>query len=530
MRSTFYGFDIAAKGLFTAQRQMDVTAHNIANAHTVGYTRQRIIQSAIEPGNGSKWLHVATQMTGGGVRILSVDQIRDAFLDRQFRNKNTEASYWDTRYSTMYYIEDIFNNLASSYSISALLGSFFGSISELSKDPTGGAVRTNVVETALSMVTMLHSYYDQLSALMTQQDEMLVAQTLRINDIGKQVAELNESILKYELSGYVANDLRDKRNLLLDELSGFLNISYQEVLCGVKNINGQELSMLEIRIGGDLFVDGIDCHTLVAAPDNTIANDIWVAEMLKKYGDPSVVPPEEMLHTVRFATGPNAGSDVKITNGALRAYLDLRDGNTVDVQGIPYFKAQLDKLAAALVGEFNKIHRQGWSMPYTDNSGVKHDSITNVDFFDPSGLTIDSIALSAAIKESVNYLAPSSVQVVVDPATGDFETGNNEIALTLYKLKDAIDIAVIGGFERYYNTFLAGLASEVGHARQAAEQDMMLASSLGDQRMSVSAVSLDEEMTNLIRFQQAYNAAARVITAIDETLDVLINRTGRVGL
>ena len=522
MRSTFYGLDIASKGLFVAQRQLDLTGHNLANANTVGYTRQRIIQTAIDPGKGTKWAHVASKMSGGGVRALTVDQIRDQFLDRQYRNELTRASYWDSKYATLYYVEDIFNNVDTDHNLGALLSGFFNSIQELSKNPTDGAVRKYVIEQAKSMISMLNGYYEQFYSLMTQQDDMLVAQARRVNVIGEEIAALNESIFKYELSGYTANDLRDKRNLLLDELSGLMRISYYEEDSGFTDINGKAMNKLVVTIGGEKFVDDIKHLTVEAIPDPDVDNDLWKSEMLKKYGA-GPIPEGEMLHKVVFI---DSGDLVDIVSGKMGAYLELRDGNSVDIQGTPFFKAQLDKLVYALVTEFNEIHRKGWTMPIDSDN----DSVTGINFFDPNGLTIDTIDLSEAIKESIFNLAPAHKKVEIDPDTGDFETGNNEIALELAKLQQASDIDVIKGFGKYYNTFIAELASEVGLAKSTAEHELFLVDSLEDQRVSVSGVSLDEEMTNLIRFQQAYNAAARVITAMDEALDVLINRTGRVGL
>ncbi|MDR3207342.1 MAG: flagellar hook-associated protein FlgK, partial [Oscillospiraceae bacterium] len=344
-------------------------------------------------------------------------------------------------------------------------------------------------------------------------------QSKRVNEIGSQIAALNESILKFELSGNSANDLRDKRNLLLDELSGLVNITYQDVPTGKVDINGAPLSTLNVTIGGAAFVTDNQYRAIEAVQDKT--NDVLDAFPVQP------VAPDDLLHSIRFV---DDASEVNLSGGAMKAYLDIRDGNTVDTQGIPYFKAQLDKLVKGLVESFNAVHETGYTMPYTDDFGVFHPSVTGIPFFDPDGLTLDTFDLSSYIKENPAYLAPAHKKVEIDPVTGDYETGNNEVALALVKLQQRSDIPVIGGFEKYYNTFLTELASETSHALRTSEQEYALLDGLEAQRMSVSGVSLDEEMTNLIRFQQAYNAAARVITAMDEALDVLINRTGRVGL
>lgn len=516
MASTFYGLDIATRGLFVAQRQIDLTGHNIANANTEGYTRQRFVTTAIDP-IGAKSMWSVSGSVGGGVKTLSIDQIRDRFIDKQYRNELTRASYWDTKYDSLYFIEDMFSNY-DAVGLNDIMSGFFNNIQELSKNTTDSAVRTQVVEKAKSMIEMFHAYYDKLKTSMYEQDDMIVAQVKQINTISKQISELNQAILKYELSGDNANDLRDKRNLLLDQLSAMADISYQEVGSGKTDINGKELTTLVVKIGGETLVDHNTYRALVAQRDQT--NDITDLYATQP------VPTEDLLHSIRFADDL---SQVNITGGSIGAYLDMRDGNTVDNQGIPYFKAQLDKLVKALVEEFNAVHKTGWTMPYTDANSVYHDSRTGVSFFDPAGLTIDTFALSEDILESVFNLAAAGMPMIMED-DGHFDTGNNEVALALVKLLQRSDIAVIGGFEKYFNNFITELGSEGEHTKSMVVLEYALLDGLGAQRLSVSGVSADEEMTNLLRFQYAYNAAARVITTMDEALDVLINRTGRVGL
>ncbi len=518
MRSTFYGMDIANKGLFVSQRQIDLTAHNISNANTEGYTRQRFVTAAVpSPGMNGMWVPINKGVVGGGVETLSLDQVRDNFLDRQYRNESTKANYWDTKAGALYFVEDVFNNI-DSVNISTGMQKFFAGMQELFKNPADGPVRVNLIENAKSMTKLFADGYEKLRDMMLQQDQMLDTQVKQVNELTSQIAQLNEGIFKYELTGNSANDLRDKRNLLLDQLSGLMDISYQEVGTGRKNINGLELSTIVVKIGGEILVDHTDYRALITQQD--VSNDITNAYPSQP------VAQTDLMHSVRFA---DSNAPVDIGGGTLKAYMDLRDGNTVDNQGMPYFVAQLDKLARALVEEINALHRTGYTMPYTDKNGVAHASSTGVDFFDPNCLTAATLRLSDAVLSSEFNVAAAHKEVIMD-ASGNFETGNNEVALALSKLTLRSDIAVIGGFDKFYNSFVTELGSEVSHANKMAEQELALCDGLNAQRLSVSGVSVDEEMTNLVRFQHAYNAAARVITAMDEALDVLINRTGRVGL
>ncbi len=517
MASTFYGLNIASSGLSVSQRQINLTGHNIANANTLGYTRQRLTTSAIAPpGANSKWLPGERAAVGGGVTPQSLDQIRDKFLDRQIRNENGRAQYWDTKYNTLYYVEDVFNNMDTS-NLNKLMNNVFDAFQEFSTNSTDSAVRREVIEKAQAMVETFHIYYNQMKDIMGQQDEMLVAQSKRINDIAKEMAELNTAIFKYEISGENANDLRDRRNLLLDELSGIADISYKEVPTGKTDINGKEMYTLQVSLGSNKDEKG--------NPINNILVDHKDYNALTVTTKPAGYPALDNVSVIQIN-----GSDLNLSSGIMKSLTDMRDGNKSDNQGIPYFISQLDTLAAAMVKSVNDIHTAGYTMPYTDEHGVFHESTKGINFFDPAGTTLATISLSKEIKDNVNNLAGSSAQVTLKPGTQDLETGNNEIAKKLAALKQATGLGGVGNFEKYYNTFITGLASEVSYASKTSDLEAALVMGLEEQRTSVSGVSVDEEMTHLVRFQHAYNAAARVLTSMDEALDVLINRTGRVGL
>jgi len=532
MRSTFYGLNIGTKGLFVAQRQLDVTGHNIANTNTVGYSRQRFVTEAVPPpGYKQQFAPISKGQVGAGVETMSLDQIRDRFLDRQFRQEQTKANYWQTKSNALYYIEDVFNGEQDA-SLVGIMGSFFNAVQELTKNPMDEAIRTNLIQEARKMIDVLNSNYTQLKDLMYQQDYALSQQAGAINDISQKITDLNDNIFRYEQSGQVANDLRDARNLLIDELSTIANIQYREVGTGKYNIYGIELTTMEIDIGIDnepLIVHK-DFRRLAAVQD---FDENYVIETM----EPAATP-EELLHMLYFEDsdvfGPG-GDMLEVSGGKIKGYLDIRDGNEKDNQGIPYFVAQLDTLVNALVYEFNEVHRQGWTMPFTDKDGLPWESRDGILFFDEDGVTAATIKLSEDILLSGFNIAASSqlVERVRDPIDGTwhFNTGNNEIALRLISdVRERNDIDVIGSFEGFYKSFLSELASEVGHAKQMDISEQVLVDSLESQRLSVMGVSIDEEMTHLVRFQHAYNAAARTITSMDDLLDVLINRTGRAGL
>jgi len=548
LRSTFHGLNTSSSGLHIAQRQMDVTGHNLANTNVKGYTRQRYATSAVDPMFYSpRFAPTERGKPGMGVMTLSLDQIRDRFLDVQFRDQQTKTSYWDTRNKAMYYIEDVFNTIDAN-SLDGVVKSFFNSIQELSKNPFDEAIRTNMTGEAKKLVEVFHMYHTQLADLMTQQNFELEQQVIHTNDILKQIAALNESIFRFELGGSSANDLRDERNLLLDELSTMMDITYVEVPFDppAYNIFGLELAQLEIYAGGytgDQYSDNLLVSHKRYCPlkleeesgINDIADqedpplDFWKVYLTRL--DEAREHWETWTMDELTASKELNPEEVEgYTGGIFQSYLNLRDGDNEDNVGIPYFIKELNKLVETLVTAFNDIHSGGYTMPYSNETGSSS-SVVGVDFFNADGLTARTIALSDAILESVFNIAASSEEVILD-ADGHWQTGNNENALALiHGVIQYNDFDNIGGsIEGFYKSFLGKLASETSQSRGMVESHNVLLQSLQFQRESVSGVNEDEEMTDLVRFQHAYNASARCITTIDEMLDKLINGTGRVGL
>ena len=538
MRSTFHGLNISSLGLFTSQKQLDVTGHNISNTNTVGYSRQRYILSAVEPkGYLNQYAPLQRGQVGGGVGTLSLDQIRDRFLDIQYRTEFSKSSYWTQRAETMYYVEDIFNGLGDT-SLDAVISQFFNAVQEMSKNPTDEAVRTNVMAQAKKMIDSFHMYHDQLAALMEQQDFNMYQQVKRVNELLLQMTTLNDNIKKFEVGGSVANDLRDARNLILDELSSYMDISYTEVSYEppLYNIYGLELTQMYVYVGSNvgenyedmLLVRHKEAFPLVCGdPDQEYEESGETG--LNEWADTN--DPPIITHALRLQSGIEfTPEDIEgLNTGILRNYLDLRDGDEVERQGIPYFIKQLNVMVNALVEEFNAVHTDGYTMPFTNPEGSSG-SATGVSFFDPAGVTAATIQLDEAILLSAFNIAASSEYVTMDD-DGHMQTGNNLNALEIIRqLKERTDMDDLGSFEGFFKNFLGNLASEVALANNMRDAQGVLLNSIETQRNAVMSVSEDEEMTALIRFQHAYNASARCITAMDEALDKLINGTGRVGL
>lgn len=488
MSGLFYGLEIAKTGLSVSQQGISLTGHNISNANTVGYTRQRIIQNSIDPSNALTRISKVNKGTiGGGVEITMIDQIRSDYLDRQYRNENATLGNYTTKTEELDYIETVMNELSKN-GLKSSMADFFNSLSEFSGDPVNDEFRTSVRENAQKMIESFHHYYTQLTGLQETYNENMKVTVTDINDKLTSIASYNEQIFSYELSGEQANDLRDKRNLLLDDLSQLINIDYR--------------------------VDA-DNHLIVECEGVELINHLDTT-LLETQEDPATG-----LYDIYYE---GTTDDFDYNDGKLMGYKNLRDGDTSSNIGIPYIINNLNRLARSLAEEFNAIHETGHTKPIDAAA-----SQTGVSFFEiPTGgygnITAGNLSLSAAVQTSAKNIAASSVQV-----TGT-NSGNNEIALDLADLSSRTDMTDVGNFEEYLHSVVVEIGIESSTAQTLCTSQQAIVDNLSQRKESISGVSLDEEMVQMMTYQHAYSAASRVLSALDEALEILINRTGKVGL
>ena len=494
---SFYGLEIAKTALFASSKALEVTGNNVANANTVGYTRQRLVlESTSTAIMGSRFSNISKATNGGGVTVAGIEQMRDTFLDSEYRRENADASRWSTRTDTMEYVESLFNE-TSDTGISSTLADFFDSLSELSKDPVSKEVRTNVQQSALKVTETLNSYYNQLAELQNTQNESMKTTVDQINELVTSLAQYNKQIYTYELSGEKANDLRDKRNSMLDTLSGLINIDYSEDSNGYVNVT----------VGGQTLVSGITATTLDAVANQT-----------------GVVTGQTGFYSIYLHGTTTA---LNYSSGQLQAYKDMRDGNSADTIGIPRIIDNLNTLARSLAKEFNAVNSTGYTLPYDTTL-----SRTGVNFFDvPSGnynnVTAGNFTLSADVLANVNNIAASDT--LVDLSASSDQRSNNKNALKMVALTSSVDVDTVSNFENYLKSAIVEIAIDSAHCQKMNDSQQSVLANLVNRKESISGVSTDEEMINMVKYQHAYTAASRVITVIDEMLDTLINRTGAAG-
>lgn len=250
MRSSFYGLEIGKSALTLSQLGLDVTGHNIANVDTKGYTRQRIISTAYDPFSTiGRALPVAQALIGAGVKVLIHDQIRSAYLDSRYRTQNSLTAYWQKRTEGLSYLESFFDNINEETSINFSVARFFEAVKIVAEDPVERAQRKLLQTAGLDLVQQLNTIYEGLIDLQESQNLAVKLTIEEINRIAGEVVELNKAIYGFEVTGQTALDLRDKRNVLLDDLSAIIPIEYREYP------DGKGQSVLEVKIGGEILID-----------------------------------------------------------------------------------------------------------------------------------------------------------------------------------------------------------------------------------------------------------------------------------
>jgi flagellar hook-associated protein 1 FlgK len=505
MRSTFMGLEVGRRSLMAAQTSLDVTGHNVANANTEGYTRQEALLTATRPYHApALWQYMGAGQLGTGVKVEYIRRLRDGFLDGQIRNENKSQGYWSAMQNSMCKIEVIVNE-PSENGLRAVMDQYWQAWQDLVESPESESVRAVVAQRGAAVADTFNHLYRQCVELRSDLNDSVAIKVNEINSIASQIRDLNGQILAVRIAGKQPNDLMDKRDLLIDQLSGLVNISvYEDTARGT----------VTVQLGGRSLVSGVESSALAVKADI------------------------QGLYSVVWA---DTGTRAEVASGELGGLLDARGGtaNPEDAgvayrDVIPNMIAKLNLLAQTMVEHTNALHRAGYGLA-TD--AAHPGGFTGLDFFvDPStdpafdgnwaqfmqvnGDLLDDPTLIAAAAAPTWALAGGAwVQ-------SNFGDGGNALAIARLKQAQLVGTASVDDYWR-------SLASDVGIQAQETgrmvENQQALLAELESKRQSVSGVSLDEEMTNMIRFQHAYNAAARYITAVDEALDVIVNRMGLVG-
>ncbi|MGC8971097.1 MAG: flagellar hook-associated protein FlgK [bacterium] len=473
MISTFFGLEIARRALFVNRSLIDITSHNVANANTEGYSRQEGLVTTTSP-----VLLPSIGILGTGAKLSYIRRVRSEFLDIQYRDENRIKSYWDDLKNSLEEIEYILGEPTDN-GLASTLSSFWNSWQELSVNPENMSVRGALKEKAQTLISFLAHLRSELVLQRGQLNKDLEIKVNSVNDIAVQIGALNEEIKRAYIRGQSPNDLLDKRDLLLDKLSELLDF----------DVTVNEVGEAIINIRDHLLV-GIN---------NTVYK--------MKVSDGRVL----------WEDGP----DVYLANeqGKLSSIIYARDTiiGIADDRGYEYetgYIGIIDRLTTSIYERVNELHRSGYGL---DNS-------TGIDFFSlidtGKGIVATNVKINDLILEDLNKIASASLL----DAPGD---GSNALKIAKVSKEFLID----GSFtvEDYWRNQISMLGIISQRANLISNNQKSLVDAINRKREEISGVSIDEEVINMIRYQQAFSGASRILTTLDEMLSILIERTGVVG-
>ncbi|MDX5980145.1 flagellar hook-associated protein FlgK [Exiguobacterium profundum] len=503
MGSTFMGLETARRSLSTHQWALQATGNNVANASNPGYSRQRLTLGMTEQLSVNFGGTKAGQF-GTGVRGETLARIRDLMIDQQYRDESVKNAFYATKEAAFGRMEDIINE-PSENGLAHALDKFWSSLQDLAVNPDDTGARSVVRQRALTLTQTFNYMSSSLSKVQEDLKAEAGVVTKKINDLLTKIGDVNRQIGDAEPLGVLPNELYDERDRYMDELSQYIEFKRVPVDYTNGETRGNSQRVAEGRIDIRISVPGTPTPTEITLVDGLTGG-------IGKMNDMTLTNAAGGTSTLVFSDLPN---------GKLKALVDMygsATGTETHDGAFTKILKDLDVMAKEFTTAFNDLHKTFYDGNVQDNPRQK-----GIDFFivgDAKTVTVNPTILS-----NLNLIAISKDQNI----------GDGSGALDLANLKNA-QITFTGGSStattsigKYYQNVIGNMAVEASQNGNLAKSTLALLSSSDQRRQSVSAVSLDEEMTMMIQYQHAYNAAARNITAVDEMLDKIINGMGVVG-
>ena len=457
--SNIYGlFTIGSNALQTQQKAIDITGNNIANVNTPGYSRQRlnILQ------NTPVQIPGATMSTG--VKADSrIQRFYDQFLGRQLNGENGNLGRWEAQKSALDEVESMFDD-NSGYGLSSAMAEFWNGWQNVANNPSGYVERTNLVSAGEQLASTFKELRNNLSAIQKNIDTHVDSTVDDINRMAGQIAELNGKITQVEVNGHNANDYRDERDLLVNNLAKLIDIQSFE------DGNGN----ITVMVGnGKPLVEAASSWNLATADNGGVQDVYW-----------------------QDSSGASTDITSLISGGELKGSIEARDGIIAD------YVNRLDSLAGTIISQVNTLHSAGYALDGSQNA-----------FF--TGSDASDMAVNSNIVANVNLVAAATSDAALP--------GDNSNAIAIADLQNTLTMSGNSAtFDSYYGALVGDVGNDVRTAGLNFDHQTTMVNNLENYRQEVSGVSLDEEMVNLVKFQQAYNAAARLISTTDQMLDTLM--------
>lgn len=628
MSGLFSTFNIAVSGMNVQQKAIDITSHNVSNANTDGYSRQRAIIETNEPYTA---IGEAGQI-GTGASVTAVQRVRNSFLDYQIRVETSTQGTYQARDTYLSDIENIFNEPSDS-GMSTLIGNFFNSWQDLSKQPQSSNARTVVAQQSVALANGLNHTYDQLQKLKTNAQSEIKDTVFQINDLLNQLDDVNQQIVGVTIGDNEANDLMDKRDNLLDKLSAEFNINvsnddFSGINVSPADTNGMMnpnvvQSKYNKQVNRFSYISNIDTPTFNSSTGKYDINITYYRKgdtgsennkstiTLTGIDASNVQSIQQQLDEGRVLWSDSEGYAVtgdgkRIENGSKIDYnsVKLFQPSAGELKGymsvqtdIDNYVSQLNNLAKTVAYTVNAVHSGQTSATYdsltstqvkTKDSNGNYVIVNGKDYM-PFFVNNDVASKSYDLNGNINSQSLDSVleaesgitagnisvnqQIVknvmnIKTRTNDsdfaYESDNNvdgntdgARALAIAQLRNTL-IAIpnmgqsiqsradlfsssLGGavltnkglgiknnlsgmtMDNYFKDTIDKLGVQEQEAKKMVTNQETLLNSYTESKNATSGVSLDEEMANLVQFQHAYQANAKVIATVDQLLDVVVN-------
>ena len=472
MPTLYHSLGVGAQSLFASRQGVDTTGHNIANAQTEGYSRQRVEVTQQDP------LQRRGLVIGNGVYVGKISRAHDSFNEEQLNLAQQDGGYARARSDALSSIELMFSPEQSA-AVADQMTEFFNQMQSLADFPEDFTVRTSVIESAKNLTSSFRNVAQGLKDQRRNIDQQVEMKATHLSDLLENIAKLNVKIRTMEVgfSGQQANDLRDQRDLLLREISGVMDVNYYEDQYGMLMVRGpKQVTLVD---GGNAAKLGV-----VKNSENGHMNDIvaidWEQGSSKKISD-------------------------AITTGELRGLLEVRD------EIIPNLTEKNNRMAFALANNFNQAHREGFGLKqFSETSGRNF-------FRQPMNLktAAESLYLDDAILQSHDAISVASSPL----APGDNVVANKLVGMKDAKFMEDSNVTMV----EYYANYVGALGLEIVRSNQLKEANDILVADLETRRESIAGVSLDEEAMNLLKWQSSFTASSKIITTVDEMLETVLS-------
>lgn len=540
LMSAFY---VANSGFAASQYELNTTAHNLSNVDTKGYTRQQVLQtSAIYNRISTNMNSVANRQIGLGTVYAATRQVRDVFLDESYRLESGRSAYYDISYETIGEIESLLGEMEGA-TFSDALNNLWESVQELYKDPSSSVTQNLFVQRSQQFLSTASDVYDGLCKYQDELNQKVKQKVNRINEIANEILSLNHKIVMVETSKTEhANDLKDKRNSLLDELGELGKIEYSEDIFG--NVTVKFEGNLLVN---EMFVDEIGLYEEDVTGFYT---PYWTREATysRDENGEKVLVSIDGAHVFDLNQTIATSADTDI--GSLKAIFFARGdhrANYTDIDGkyeknisqsiVMNMQAEYDQLIHNIVTAVNKVFADA-ADPTTgylcDENGnpIEIFQRTSIYSYDADGtyrgenpkdpyslFTCDNICVNQDLLQT-----PTKLSFVLADGSVDFHTATALLDAFKYdEYKLNINVQSAGNFTTYYSNLISQVANSGGVFKGVLENQRITLDSIAYSREEVLGVSSDEELSNMIRFQNAYNANSRYFNVINEMLAGLLN-------